>query len=110
MMPTTIATHRGLKSAHTSRRAWSGSANSILRRSFIVTCFRATSRFAKPTWRCWSHPTGLTSYLHTVSRRRRSADTAGVQHLLWATDTESDLQEFAQRPTTPRSSPTTKTE
>ena len=35
--------------------------------------------------------------LHAPSRRGRAANTAGVQYLLWATDTESDLQEFAQR-------------
>ena len=42
-------------------------------------------------------PNGFHIYLHAVSRRRRAADTAGVQYLLWVTDTESDLQELAQR-------------
>jgi catechol-2,3-dioxygenase len=42
-------------------------------------------------------PNGLHIYLHAPSRRRREAGIAGIQHLLWATDTESDLQEFAQR-------------
>jgi catechol-2,3-dioxygenase len=42
-------------------------------------------------------PNGFHIYLHAPSRRCRAADTAGVQHLLWATDTESDLREFAQR-------------
>ena len=41
-------------------------------------------------------PNGFHIYLHAPSRRR-AAGTAGVQYLLWATDTESDLQEFAQR-------------
>jgi hypothetical protein len=41
-------------------------------------------------------PNGFHIYLHAPSRRR-AADTAGVQYLLWATDTESDLQELAQR-------------
>ena len=53
------------------------------------------SRFAKPTWRV--APNGFHIYLHAPSRHRRAANTAGVQYLLWATDTESDLQEFAQR-------------
>jgi hypothetical protein len=42
-------------------------------------------------------PNGFHIYLHAVSRRGRAADAAGVQYLLWATDTESDLPEFAQR-------------
>ena len=42
-------------------------------------------------------PNGFHIHLHAVSRRRRAADTVGIQYLLWATDTESDLQEFAQR-------------
>ena len=42
-------------------------------------------------------PNGFHIYLHAPSRHRRAANTAGVQYLLWATDTESDLQEFAQR-------------
>ena len=42
-------------------------------------------------------PNGFHIYLHAPSRRRRAANTAGIQYLLWATDTESDLQEFAQR-------------
>ena len=53
------------------------------------------SRFAKPTWRV--APNGFHIYLHAASRRGRVAITAEVQHLLWATGTESDLQEFAQR-------------
>ena len=32
-----------------------------------------------------------------LPRGAAAAITAGVQHLLWATGTESDLQEFAQR-------------
>jgi catechol 2,3-dioxygenase-like lactoylglutathione lyase family enzyme len=40
---------------------------------------------------------GFHIYLHAPSRRRRAASAAGVQYLLWATDTESDLQEFARR-------------
>ena len=54
------------------------------------------SRFAKPTWRSVA-PNGFHIYLHAASRRGRVAITAGVQYLLWATGTESDLQEFAQR-------------
>ncbi len=42
-------------------------------------------------------PNGFHIYLHTPARHRGAANTAGVQYLLWATDTESDLQEFAQR-------------
>ena len=42
-------------------------------------------------------PNGFHIYLHAPSRRGRAAITAGVQYLLWATGTESDLQEFAQR-------------
>ena len=42
-------------------------------------------------------PNGFHIYLHAFSRRRRSANTTGVRYLLWATDTESDPQEFAQR-------------
>ena len=42
-------------------------------------------------------PNGFHIHLHAVSRRRRAADTVGIQYLLWATDTESDLQEFAHR-------------
>ena len=42
-------------------------------------------------------PNGFHIHLHAVSRRRRAADTVGIQYLLWATDTESDLQESAQR-------------
>ena len=42
-------------------------------------------------------PNGFHIYLHAPSRSGRAANTAGVQYLLWATDTESDLQEFAQR-------------
>ena len=42
-------------------------------------------------------PNGFHIYLHAPSLRRRAADTVGIQYLLWATDTESDLQEFAQR-------------
>jgi catechol-2,3-dioxygenase len=42
-------------------------------------------------------PNGFHIYLHAPSRRRRAANTAGIQYLLWATDTESDLQELAQR-------------
>ena len=49
---------------------------------FTVTCSRAMPRFAKPTWRCWSHPTGFTS---TCMPPRGAAAT------------ESDLEEFAQR-------------
>ena len=40
-------------------------------------------------------PNGFHIHLHAPSRRRRAANTAGIQYLLWATDTESDLQEFA---------------
>jgi catechol-2,3-dioxygenase len=42
-------------------------------------------------------PNGFHIYLHAPARHRRTASTAGVQYLLWATDTQSDLQEFAQR-------------
>ena len=42
-------------------------------------------------------PNGLHTYLHAPSPRARAAGTVGIQYLLWATDTESDLQEFAQR-------------
>ena len=42
-------------------------------------------------------PNGFHICLHAASRRGRAANTAGVKHLLWATGTESDLQEFAQR-------------
>ena len=42
-------------------------------------------------------PNGFHIYLHAPSRRGRAANTARIQYLLWATDTESDLQEFAQR-------------
>ena len=43
-------------------------------------------------------PNGFHTYLHAQgSSRHRAARAAGVQFLLWATDTESDLQEFAQR-------------
>ncbi len=42
-------------------------------------------------------PNGFHIYLHAPSRPGRAAITAGVQHLLWTTDTESDLEEFAQR-------------
>ena len=42
-------------------------------------------------------PNGFHICLHAASRRGRVAITAEVQHLLWATGTESDLQEFAQR-------------
>ena len=42
-------------------------------------------------------PDGFHIYLHAPARHRHAADTAGVQYLLWATDTESDLQELGQR-------------
>ena len=42
-------------------------------------------------------PNGFHIYLHAPWRRRRAANTAGVQYLLWGTDTESDLQEIARR-------------
>jgi catechol 2,3-dioxygenase-like lactoylglutathione lyase family enzyme len=42
-------------------------------------------------------PNGFHIYLHAPSRRGHAANTAGIQYLLWATDTESDLQEFAER-------------
>src|SRR6476646_2819328 len=42
-------------------------------------------------------PNGFHIYLHAPSRRGRAAITAGVQYLLWATGTEADLQEFAER-------------
>jgi catechol 2,3-dioxygenase-like lactoylglutathione lyase family enzyme len=42
-------------------------------------------------------PNGFHIYLHAPARHRRAGDTAGVQYLLWATDTESDLREITQR-------------
>jgi len=44
--------------------------------SLTVTCSRATSRFAKPTWRCWSHPTCFTS-TYVPPRGAAAAITAG---------------------------------
>jgi hypothetical protein len=42
-------------------------------------------------------PNGFHIYLCATSRGHRAVGAAGVQYLLWATETESNLQEFAQR-------------
>jgi hypothetical protein len=43
-------------------------------------------------------PNGFQLYLDArASFHRRSAGTFGCQYLMWATDTESDLQQFMQR-------------
>lgn len=43
-------------------------------------------------------PNNFQLYLHADSRlRHRGAATIGVQYLMWATDSESDLQQITQR-------------
>lgn len=43
-------------------------------------------------------PNGFQLYLHADSRfRRRSAATIGVEYLMWATDSESDLEQITRR-------------
>lgn len=43
-------------------------------------------------------PNGFQIYMHAASRfRRRGAATIGVQYLMWATNSESDLAEITQR-------------
>ena len=64
---------------------------------FTVTCSRATSRFAKPTWRCSSHPTGFTSTCMPPRGAAARPTPPGSSTCRGPTDTESDLQEFAQR-------------
>ena len=64
---------------------------------FYCTCSRAMSAVREADMALLVAPNGFHIYLHAPSRRGRAANTAGVQHLLWATGTESDLQEFAQR-------------
>ncbi len=42
-------------------------------------------------------PNGFQLYLQANSRfRHRGAGTIGVQHLMWATESESDLEQIAQ--------------
>lgn len=43
-------------------------------------------------------PSGFQLYVHADSSfRHRSAATIGIQYLMWATDTEADLEQIAQR-------------
>ncbi|HZE15276.1 MAG TPA: VOC family protein [Mycobacterium sp.] len=43
-------------------------------------------------------PNGFQLYLHADSRfRHRSAATIGVQYLMWARDSQSDLEQITQR-------------
>ena len=61
-----------------------------------MTCFSCDVAVRDTDMALLVAPNGFHIYLHAPSLRR-AAGTAGVQYLLWATDTESDLQEFAQR-------------
>jgi catechol 2,3-dioxygenase-like lactoylglutathione lyase family enzyme len=43
-------------------------------------------------------PNGFQLYLHADSRfRHRGGGTTGVQYLMWATDSQSDLEQITQR-------------
>lgn len=42
-------------------------------------------------------PSGFHIYLHELHQLRHGVRTAGVQDLLWVTDSESDQQELAER-------------